>query len=668
MTPRAPGSVAVWKPSHGWRSGWLAGLLAAAALAAAAPQAAAARLHRFWPRFPRAQRVLTTTPVPSPEYGILLATLAGLSARPDEHNKPREVVWLPADHPAYERLLKEMVLHTGAAVEPPQNLWTLVDRFRKRGIVRGYVLYRYDLSDRPLHSDGPMDVSVNVATALCAPLGAVAVSEALEAEAKGHGLTRLADARDLTEATVLDRYGSALSRSVLASIDPKVAETRAEAVAMGAFVAAHPGPIYERALARLKPDSPVLGWGAGDEALQTAPASRWAAFQTATNWCTNLALLASEEPGRTYPEARLRPEQPRSIWDLRWEDGVSYVAFLMSDGDNVQWAMGNFLEGEDSWWSSPVRGDFPMGWTIPYVDLAQLSPYTLDRLYTSATAKDDFTLLGGGYYYPDLFGTSRKTGNWMLQHARRIGPYMATGRVSTLMVNLQSWDGAEAQKAYRDYAGAIAGLEGILTVQYYPYTAGAGRVLWVRRADGAEIPVVSARFSIWAQTGRAADTTPTKVAAMLNALPHEGPMAEARFSWVVAHAWSYFRQPDPNAEPGAEEVEQALGAQPGVARGLLPVRWCVDALDPHVRVLTPTDLVRIMRLRVHTKDTLTAALDELSSRCVRSRKTLSSVAFAANHMVGQARREMTQGRYRHAFELGRKAHGVLRAAGLWGPP
>jgi hypothetical protein len=39
------------------------------------------------------------------------------------------------------------------------------------------------------------------------------------------------------------------------------------------------------------------------------------------------------------------------------------VAFLMTDGDNIQWLLGPFSTSP-SWFASPDRGLVPLGWTV----------------------------------------------------------------------------------------------------------------------------------------------------------------------------------------------------------------------------------------------------------------------------------------------------------------
>jgi hypothetical protein len=609
----------------------------------------------WWSRFPRPKTVIPVGKVPSLEMGILLQSLIGLTARESRLGRSREMIWYPIAHPAYLRWFEAMIQWTGAKVEEPKEVWDLVADYHRRGLVKGYILYRYDRSARTFHQPGRYDPSVNVATALCGVYRAVLVSEGLEEEAKKRGWTRLLDARGLTEEECFERFRARFSRNVVAMIEPKLPHNRAEAIALDAFVLTQPGPLYEKTLAWLHSGSPVLGWGLGDEYHLTEPATRWGHFQTATNWCLNLPLLSTETPGDSYPAERLRPRKSVSVWDMKWEENVHYAAFVMTDGDNVQWLMGDFVDGpEKSWWASSERGKFAMGWTFCYPDLAQLCPYTLDYLYETASPGDDLILMGGGYYYPDLFGASRPDSESLRLHARRLNEYQRLGRFRAMLFNASRWDSPAAHRAYETIAREIPGLYGILTVQYTPYTAGRGAVHWVSAANDSQIPVISARFALWNNARRPGEGSPAKVAEYLNAMPHEGaPSTEDRFSWVTVHAWSWFREQPPGDRPETEECDQAQGGQPGTGRGLLPVAWCVRNLKPHVRVVTPTELILLLHLRMRPRQMLERELNALADSIARH--PYGARRREALVLLEEARRRWRMGDFRSAFETGCRA-------------
>ena len=594
--------------------------------------AGAGVLHRYWPRFPRPQTLLLVPFVGDHEEGMTFESAAGLAAAALARGQSKLLLYEDVPSSAYQRWYQEMRQVVKPRLEGPVDTWQAVRRLRDLGIVRGYILFRYDTNNRPFHSLGAIDESANVATSLAPVLGGVAVSERLRPRAEALGLPLLLDARDRTEAWCLQTYEADFSRRVVMTADPKSRVARSQGVALHAFVVSQPGPTYEAALARCEPDCPVLGWGCGAEDAFTLPSTQLGLFQTATNWCHNLPGLSTEEVGETIPrQAAALPMRCRRWWrDLAWETGVHYATFIMSDGDNVQWLMGNFAGGSEGRWyyESPARGQFPFGWTCPYVDLAQLCPYALVDLFRRATRADDFVLYGGGYFYPDQFG-SRREGDAMQRHARRLAAYMSFAGLRSLAYNLQDWDGPGAQRAYDTLAAEVPTLDGIFTVQYYPYSGGEGRILWARGA-GRDVPIVSCRLCLWANTGRPRDTTPAGVAHWLNELPRGGARwSPEHFSFVMAHAWSRFRdtQGDPDLTAEEREVDQDHDT-PGTARGLLPVQWTVQRLDPQVRVVTPAELLLLVRLHLRTRETLTAWLADLwarvaDGRCARARQLLA---------------------------------------------
>jgi hypothetical protein len=633
-------------------------LVALVWLGSAAWAAQAEGLHRYWPRFPRPRAVIQVPFVGDAEEGMTFETAAGLAA--DALLRGRGDVLLLEDvsgNSGYRRWTAAMLALVRPRRAGSMDTWEAVAALQRRRTVRGYILFRYDTNDRPWHGEGAIDESANVATSLAALTGGVAVSERFQSRTAALGLPMILDARGRTEQWCLETYGQQFSHRVVATADPKSRVVRSLAVATRAFVVSRPGPTYEAALARCEPDCPVLGWGCGGEDQQTMPSSEYGLFQTATNWCHNLPAYSTEAIGETIPAASVRsPRAGVSLADVSWETGVHYAAFLMSDGDNVQWLMGNFAGGSEGreYYESPSRGRFPMGWTFPYADLAQLCPYVLQDLFRRARATDDFVLYGGGYFYPDCFGRRRK-GDALGLHARRMAAYMRVGGLRTIALNAQDWDGPDAQRAYRTVAGNVPGLDGIFTVQYYPYSGGEGRILWAS-AGGREVPVVSCALCIWAQTGRPRDTTPAGVARWLNGAPRGGPnWSDADFSFVMPHAWSRFRDTGGDPSPTAEEqgVDQNQDA-PGTARGLLPVYWAVRRLGAQVRVVTPGQLALLVRLHLRTRQALGGMAADVGAQAAAARSA------QAKQLVARARAMMPK--VRDGDDSGRECFGTLQRA------
>ncbi|MDQ1256108.1 MAG: hypothetical protein QG656_704, partial [Candidatus Hydrogenedentes bacterium] len=455
---------------------------------------------RYWPAFPAPTAVVTSVSHNTISYaeGMALATLSGLVAHHTRAEGSGELVWIGlSDAPSYDEWFARWARYQGVPVDDGRyGVWTLIERYRAQGIVKGYILFRRDPATRGLYEGVPADASANVATALCAVLGGVAIEESLESQAKALGLPCLLDARGKDEAWVWAEYSGRFSHDLMALQDPISFVVRDAAVAMNAMVVSGVGPLYETVLGALRPCSPVIGWGIGQEDAITGPSSRYGAFQTATNWCVDLPLLSSGKTGLDYPVKRFPEPEPEARRD---DPDTRYVSFIMTDGDNVQWLMLNFCKGGEAqqYWACPDRGKTALGWTVPAMDLLQLCPYTLDYLSETATKNDDFVLLSGGYYYPDWFGDARPEQGLLAQHARRIGTYMRHCGLSNLLVNVQDWDSDAAMKAYATYAQEIAGLDGLFVIQYAPYAAGRGAIRWMPAPDGREVPVMTPRHAIW---------------------------------------------------------------------------------------------------------------------------------------------------------------------------
>ena len=624
-------------------------ILLLALFGAAAPHTAGQGPPRWWPQFKRPKHVLLAIRPRSEDEYISLTTLAGLAARACNAGKIDEMVWIKQPNPsAYDMWLDAVLKQTGASQEGPLSAKEIANRLRQEGAVRGYIVYHPDESRRAIHSGEPDDTSCNVATTVCSVLTGFAVADTLEPEFAAVGFRRLGDARGVSEEQCFDRFKALLNRDVLAMQDPKVAEVRDAAVAMGAMVLSKADGLFEKCLEWETPNRPVLGWGIGDEFEIASRATRFGHFMTDTDWCLNLPLLSTETPGKDYPRKRLQNTHPRTIWDLTWEDNVHYASFIMSDGDNVQWTLGDFSKSEEkSWWNSPFRGKIPLGWSTCTDNLLQLSPYTADYLFNTATANDDFVCFGGAYFYPDLYGVSTRDRQTNLnQHTRDFTELNRFANVNTLIFNNRQWDSGAAVEAYRTFAAASPAVNGIFAFSFNQYVAGRGNTFWVPGGQNGETPVISMRFGLWNHNGDASMGDPVKVAALLNAMPHEGEVNSDRFfSTIIVHAWSWFAAPHDGQPAG--EVDQNRGGSAGTGRGAAAAVWCSALLNPGVRLVTPTDFLLQMRLRLRTRSTIDAALSEL--------ERAADGKAAAHGAIKDARAALARGDFKAAFEDGKRA-------------
>jgi hypothetical protein len=102
---------------------------------------------------------------------------------------------------------------------------------------------------------------------------------------------------------------------------------------------------------------------------------------------------------------------------------------------------------------------------------------------------------------------------------------------------LRSDQPPEAHQACVVFACQTDGLLAILVFQYSPYEAGAGKIFWVKDRNGIELPVITARYSIWEHANnRERAGTPAKIAREIRQTVEKTPREQLpRDDWVRSH-------------------------------------------------------------------------------------------------------------------------------------
>jgi hypothetical protein len=567
------------------------------ALLLAAPGLAGAEDERWWPTqaFPKAMVRTTSQPdFPEPRLALqmMVQSVAGLAAQAVNEGRGDELVWVYNGAGDLEKWFDRLsVRHPGLTLPGALAPWDLVDRYAKRGLIKGYILYRGAPSTDDPAARTNIDCSVNVATSLAGLLQGIIVDEDLEPVAKAHGLTLLLDVREKTSAWCFQAYQNQFNRRMLCFQDPRRPHARDLAIAQKVFTTYGSGEPTAQAMAWLAPLSPILGGNGGDEFSNTDLSTRLGDIQTSTDWCLNLPVLMAGSETLSLPKATTF--DPRKI---DWMDIRSAVAFIDTDGDNVQWTEGNFFSNA-SYWGNPERGKIPFGWSCCFDHLAQLCPEEINYLLATRSPNDSFVEWGGGYYYPDHFGSER-TNRWELlaAHARQTWALMKKTNTRIIGFNFTDVDSAEARQACAVFAGETDGLLAILGFQYSAYEAGAGKIFWVRDRDGLEVPVISPRYTIWEHANaRERAGTPAKVAREIRQTVAASEPAP-RYDWVICHAWSWF-QHAPGKNEEAENMPQKKADDAGGMCGYSPVTWCAERLPAGIRVVSPEELVWRIRMQ-----------------------------------------------------------------------
>jgi hypothetical protein len=218
---------------------------------------------------------------------------------------------------------------------------------------------------------------------------------------------------------------------------------------------------------------------------------------------------------------------------------------------------------------------------------------------------DSFIEWGGGYYYPDLFAIDRPN-RWNLfaEQSRRTWRLMKRNGTRIVGFNVADYDSPDARKAYQVFASQTDGLLAILVFQYSRYEEGAGETFWVTDRNGIEVPVITARYSLWErQNSRDRAGTPAKVAREIKQTVDETPKDKLpKYDWVVCHVWSYFKPSTGNNE-NAENVSPQSAVAEGGVRGYAPVVWCANRLPENIRVVGPEELAWRIRMTHNPEQT-----------------------------------------------------------------
>lgn len=540
-----------------------------------------------WPEQKAPEKLIVCPLGESPAEAMLVESLSGLAAQAVNEGRFDTMVWIETDNASYRALFEESVAALGIGDVRRMEIDELVALLRRKGVLRGYVLYRADAPRaNPYASNPATDYSANVATVYASLLRGALVDESLVDRARKLGLRELKDARHETAAECFERNRHRLSRRSALSIPPSVHNLRDYAIAHRLMLYADQKELIDPVLEWVEPLSPILGWGCGDEYDFTSVIARWGHYNTATNWCLNLPFLSSV--GEAAPVARIEPLDPRTI---DFDDRSPCHAFVMSDGDNVQWSMDSYGESP-VYMGGPGAGRAGLSWTLCPTELSILSPFTWNKMVGRLQAGSSFLEYGGGYQYPDIFAANRPNRPELLRaFARRVNRHME--RLGIRIFGFICFDVAspEAQEAFRIYAEEMPGIAGMLAVQYFPYELD-GQIYWHPNREGIDIPVVTARYSLWDEVNphRPRAGVPEFVASLVNRdYLTACEKCERLLGWTIVHAWSDFAESSP------------LTPRPAI--GLNPVLRTRELLLPAVRSVSADELLWRIRMEYRSEQT-----------------------------------------------------------------
>ena len=197
--------------------------------------------------------------------------------------------------------------------------------------------------------------------------------------------------------TLFDSYWPQIDKRLLIGLSPiyHKASLREYAVALGAAVIwldpkiADESTLLNKYLASMPPGANYMGWWP-EEAPGVMRGSDYGISTIASDYCTNLTFHSGMPRAIEIQPMPAKPELKNKI----------YVAFILSDGDNLQYVE-HLLR---KLWNNPDRGSVPIGWTLSPA-MVDAMPGALNYYHKSSTVNDNLISgpSGYGYTYPNYW-------------------------------------------------------------------------------------------------------------------------------------------------------------------------------------------------------------------------------------------------------------------------
>lgn len=397
----------------------------------------------------------------------MIATLQGLIASKSEN---QIYILSPSEHD-YEIWLKDLKKNYNVKYKKVKDPWSLLDKFKK--YIHGYTLYST--------VKGP---SINNACTLASLNDSIAIDESIEKVLNSYGITNL-----LEDCRETDKYwayntlwNSGLNHSTVIELpSDKFISLRDYAILSKSLIFyeddVNDTSFREAIFSSMDNGGRILGWGP-DEHTNVSIASKCGIDMIAADWSYNLSVLSSYKS---------TPQSQNIKNDIKEEDGVHYITFIMSDGDNMQWLLGSNFSMKN-WFGSPNRGNFNLGWSIT-PSLYYLAPTVFNKYYSSASSSkysDNFVVSasGNGYMYPSKFPYEK-----LSNYTNRLNDYMS--KVDQNYVLILD-DEAFYKKDLWDKYTCNSNIDALLYLNYDINNAYKGKIIWSN-----DKPVISCRDLLW---------------------------------------------------------------------------------------------------------------------------------------------------------------------------
>lgn len=327
----------------------------------------------------------------------------------------------------------------------PADKWDLITKYRSE--ISGLIVY-----------DPAQVHTVNLATMLAKDRKALIASPSLLSRLTSapYNLPVLLDLRGQFTSklqvyqTMYNSYWPNVDHRILIGLNPEVhkAALREYATALGAAViwldptVSGESELLNSFLSAMPAGSNFMGWWP-EEGAGVGRASTYGIATIASDWGTNLTMHSGMP--RTV---NIKPTPPKPALQNK-----IYVAFILSDGDNLQYVEHLMRK----LWNNPDRGSVPMGWTLSPAMLDAM-PGALNYYWQTSTANDNLISgpSGYGYTYPNSWPNQ----SLLNQFVAKTDEYnqRAGFRVITVWNTITGGINQSVGQTYASYAPSLLGV------------------------------------------------------------------------------------------------------------------------------------------------------------------------------------------------------------------
>lgn len=389
-------------------------------------------------------------------------------------NKSNSQIYiLTSSEPSYKVWLDDLKHNYNVDYKMISDPFELIDTFKN--YINGYVLYGHNSKTDP---------SINNACSLASLNDALVITKNLESSVKSHGVTKIiGDCRNTDKNWAYKNlWNSGLNHSTVIELSPSHSSAlRDYAIMTKSLVFYEDNPstldLREKIFSSMNSCGVCLGWGP-DEFKNVSLTSKYGIDMVAADWSYNLTVLSA------FPSNPIKQNTKSNIPN---EKDVHYITIMMSDGDNLQWFMGdNFTSTK--WYGSKNRGNFNLGWSIS-PSLYYLAPTVFKHYYKSSSYgkfSDYFVVSpsGTGYIYPSKFPYNK-----LDFYTERLNNYMTN--VDQRYVTIIDDSSFNNIKLWNKYTKEEH-IHGLFYLDYSKNNNYKGEVVWSNNK-----PVISCRDLIW---------------------------------------------------------------------------------------------------------------------------------------------------------------------------